>query len=84
MPLCVNTSESRAPVATSIPFMQSTKSLSATSYSRMRLTNPRKPCEEMEMMMISARVTASFKSQVKRIRLSKVTYSFLPVLFSTS
>ena len=36
-----------------------------------------------EMMIVSARSTASFKSQVSVILSSRVTYSFFPVSFKT-
>ena len=84
IPLSVSTSESRFPVSTSIPFMQSTNVLSETGYAVIRFMNPRKPCELIEITMISARETASSRLHVKTIFSSSATYSLRPVFFRTS
>ncbi len=77
--------ESRSPVSASMPFMHNTKILSETSAAALIFwINPRRPCELMEMMTISARRTAAARSQVSVMDLSSVTYSFLPVFLRTS
>ena len=67
-----------------MPFIQSTKVLSLTGYCVTFFIKPRKPCDDIDIIITSLSVTARFKSHVKSMDLSKVTYSFLPVFFNTS
>ena len=84
MPLSVSTCERRLPVDSSMPFMHNTNTLSCTGYFIMRCMKPRRPCELIEIIIMSLLLRAYSKSQVSFILPSSSTYSFLPVFLSTS
>ena len=84
IPLSVSTCERRLPVDSSMPFMHSTNILLCTGYFIILCIKPRRPCELMEIIIISLSLSAYSRSHVSLILPSSSTYSFLPVFLSTS